>query len=217
MTLSPRTQRVLYGVVLASAAGAAVATFMMPPVVQLGTLVRLVVFHGAYTWVNMGLFTLAAIVSAAFLLVGRLGMYSWSTALRRLAVVAWIGNTALGMLSAYLSWGTVNLAEPRLQVTFVLLFLSGILLALDFFVGRPRFMAVADIAMAIALWWLILAARHVVHPESPVLSSGWDIKGPFFGIVAAVAVFALAVSVLLAAKVSEEIAENGAVSHDDVA
>jgi len=214
MTLTPRTQRALYGVALLSAAAAAVATFLMPPVVQLGTLVRLVVLHGAYTWVNMGLFTLAGLVSAAFLLLGRASIYPWSTALRRLAVVAWVGNTALGMLSAYLSWGSVNLAEPRLRATFVLLLLSGILLALDFFVGRARVMALADIAMATALWWLILAARNFVHPDSPVMNSGWEIKGPFFAIVASIAVFALAVAVLLASRVADELAEGDAAARD---
>ncbi len=217
MTFGPSAQRVLLGIAFVSAIAAAVATFMMPPVVQLGTLVRLVVFHGAYTWVNMGLFTVAGLVSAAFLVSGRIGIYAWSTAFRRLAVVAWIVNTALGMLSAYLSWGSVNLAEPRLQVTFVLLFLCGVVLALDFFVGRPRLMALADIVMATALWWLILAARDVVHPDSPVMNSGWEIKGPFFGIVASIAVFALAVTALLSARVSDELAESGAVPRDEAA
>lgn len=210
MTLSRTSRFVIAAVIAAAALAAAVSTFLLPPDKQLGTLVRLVVFHGAYTWVNMALFTLAGLTSFVGLILPSGLLVAWATAFRRLSVVAWIGNTALGMLSAYLAWGSVNLAEPRLQATFILLFLSGVVLGIDFFAARDRVSAVVDIAMAAALWWLILGARNFVHPESPVMNSGWEIKGPFFAMVGALAVGALGVSALLASSVTEERAEESA-------
>ncbi|MBS3956472.1 MAG: hypothetical protein KGZ40_02940 [Clostridiales bacterium] len=210
MTLSGTSRAVIVVVLALAALTAAVATFMLPPDRQLGALVRLVVFHGAYTWVNMGLFALAGVVSLVYLVSHSGLIVAWATALRRLAIIAWIGNTGLGMLAAYLAWGSVNPAEPRLRATFIVLFLSGVVLGIDYFAARDRLSAVVDIGMAAALLWLILGARNYVHPESPVMNSGWEIKGPFFAIVGAVAVVSLGLSALLASRVTAERAEASA-------
>jgi hypothetical protein len=48
--------------------------------------------------------------------------------------------------------------------------------------------AIADIVFVGVMWALLGnvfldPAKRALHPDSPVLNSGWDIKGPFFGIV----------------------------------
>ena len=176
----------------------AVLVFTLPPDVQLGTTLRLVIYHGAQTWVNMALFTFAAVAAAVYLISRNTIAYKWATGFRYVAVPLWILNTVLGLVSSKVAWGAINMEEPRLQATFYLLLGAGLLLAVDFGFGKPTLTALADIAMAGALWFLILGAQNFVHPDSPVMQSGWEIKGPFFGIVGGIMVMALLASWLVA-------------------
>jgi hypothetical protein len=64
-------------------------------------------------------------------------------------------------------------------------------LVLDWLVLETRLhKALADIAF-VAVASVLLSdifldpAKRALHPDSPVLNSGWDIKLPFFGIVVA--------------------------------
>lgn len=198
MTLTPAVRRVMFVVLGILVAVVAYLTFTMPPVLQLGTLVRLVIFHGASTWVNMGLFTLAGLSGLTYLLTRRTSVYWWASAFRYLAVPMWIVNTGLGMISSRLAWNSVNLAEPRLQASFWIMLAAGIVLAVDFGFGRRMWTAVADAAMAGALWALILGARNFVHPDNPVMNSGPEIQLPFFGIVGAYTLAALVAAALIA-------------------
>ncbi len=210
MTLAPAVKRALFGVIAALLAVVAYLTLTMPPVLQLGTLVRLVIFHGASTWVNMGLFTLAGVTALAFLATRSDALYSWASAFRYLAVPLWVVNTGLGMVSSRLAWNSVNLAEPRLQASFWIMLAAGLVLAVDFGLGRKRLTALADVLMAGALWALILGARNFVHPDNPVMNSGPEIQLPFFGIVGAYAVGMLLAAALIAtSRSAEEVAVPG--------
>ena len=183
MTLTPLARRTMLVAIVPLLAIAGWLTLTMPPVLQLGTLVRLVIFHGASTWVNMALFTLAGLSGVAYLLTRRDPLFRLGSAFRYIAIPLWIVNTVLGLISSRLAWNAINLAEPRLLATFWIMLAAGIVLAIDFGFGRRAWTAAADIAMAVALWVLILGARNFIHPESPVMASGPEIQIPFFGIV----------------------------------
>lgn len=198
MTLAPRVRRALVLPIAALVGAVAYLTLTFPPVLQLGTLVRLVIFHGASTWINMGLFTLAGVSGLSYLIFRREGLYRWASAFRYLAVPLWLVNTGLGMVSSRLAWNSVNLAEPRLQASFWIMLAAGIVLAVDFGFGRKTWTALADVSMAGVLWALILGVRNFVHPDNPVMNSGPEIQIPFFAIVGAYALAALLVAALVA-------------------
>lgn len=183
MTLTRTTRSVMLGAIALLLVIIGYLTWTMPPVLQLGTLVRLVTFHGASIWVNMAAFTLAGIAGAAYLVTRRDGIYRAGAAFRYLAVPWWIVNTVLGMISSRLAWNSVNLAEPRLQATFWIMLAAGIVLAVDFGFNKRALSATADVVMAAVLWTLILGARNFVHPDNPIMNSGPEIQLPFFGIV----------------------------------
>ena len=48
--------------------------------------------------------------------------------------------------------------------------------------------------------WVLMAnvlldpVKRAMHPDSPVMNSGWEIKAPFFGMVAAIFVFMMLMS-----------------------
>ncbi|MBE0416755.1 MAG: hypothetical protein IBX63_03210 [Coriobacteriia bacterium] len=197
MTLTPVARRIMLGGIIVLFGVVGWLTWTMPPVLQLGTLVRLVIFHGASTWVNMAAFTLAGLAGLAYLTTSRDPLYRVGSAFRYIAVPWWIINTGLGLLSSRLAWNGINLAEPRLQATFWIMLAAGIVLAVDFGFGKRRWSAAADVAVAAVLWTLILGARNFVHPDNPVMNSGPEIQLPFFGIVGSL----LAATLLAAAMI----------------
>jgi hypothetical protein len=206
MNLTPLARRIMLAGIIVLLGIAAWLTWTMPPVLQLGTLVRLVIFHGASTWVNMAAFTLAGLAGIAYVVTRRDPLYRIGSAFRYIAVPWWIVNTGLGLLSSRLAWNSINLAEPRLQATFWIMLAAGIVLAIDFGFGKRLWSSAADVAMAGVLWTLILGARNFVHPDNPVMNSGPEIQIPFFGIVGSL----FAASLLAAAIISSLVpAEEG--------
>ena len=168
----------------------AVLVFAIPPDRSLGGLVRLVIFHGATTWVNLATFTLAALMSAAFLVTSRLGFYWWASAFRYVSLPLWLVNTMLGVISMRLAWGGFEWAEPRLRMTFWVLLGALVVFAADFLVGNRRLTAVLDIGLAGVLWYMLMTTHNLAHPDSPVFASGSMIIAIFLGQVVACFVIA---------------------------
>ena len=57
---------------------------------------------------------------------------------------------------------------------------------------------------------LINPEKRALHPDNPVLNSGWDIKGPFFGIVACLLVASIAIAWLVRGYVRAGLANKAA-------
>lgn len=175
----------LAGGLAALAAATGAFALSMPEEQKLGALVRFVTFHGASTWVNMALFTAVGVLAAVFLASGVAGAGRWGAGVRYVAFPLWVVNTGLGMLSSKLAWGAVNWSEPRLQASFWILIGAAAVVVVDVAIDRPRIAAAADVALVVAFWALLLSSPNLMHPDNPVLNSGWDVKAPFFGMVAA--------------------------------
>lgn len=184
---------------IASIAGAVLLTEMIPPVVGLGETVRLPIFHGASTWVNLGAFTLLGVVALVALVTGRRELDGWTTGIRSVSAAMWLVNTALGAFAAMETWdftgseeGFLAIAQqdPRLIVQAQLLLLAGALLVAVGLVDGRRVKAAMDIAFVAVMWWLLGSAltspgARVLHPDNPVMNSGPEIQLPFFAILAA--------------------------------
>jgi len=182
----------------------AVITFVLvirlPEVVGLGSRVKLPIFHGASTWVDIMLFVLLGIVALIYIVRRSDAVYAWEVGLRAVAMPLWALNSIMGFAAAMNTWDftgssqsplTVARQDPRLTAQLVLLLGIGVVLLLDWLVHEKRIhKAITDVAF-VALATVMLSdifldpAKRALHPDSPVLNSGWEIKGPFFGIVAA--------------------------------
>ena len=187
-----KTDRILWIVIAVSLVACAAFVFFTPVEAMLGQYLKLVLFHGASTWVNLITFTAAGALAVAFLVNHRPGTYAYSASARYISFGLWIFNTALGMLSARLTWGDAFIREPRLQASFWILLLLGLAIAIDIMMDKPRLHSAFDILIMVAVWVFVFATPKDIHPNSPVLASGWEIKGLFAGMVVswAVAVFA---------------------------
>ncbi len=196
-TLSPEGR---VGVFLASVAFAVTAimlTRLIPAVEGLGDKVRLPIFHGGSTWVNLIVFGIMGVFGLFYVVLGREDLYRWSAGFRGVAATMWVVNTVLGVIAAMSTWDfsgsqqapiSVIREDPRLMAQFQLLLLLAIVLIVQSMVESRGVRAFLDFAYAstMGIWlWIVLgsAQAKALHPDNPVLNSGSDIQAPFFAIV----------------------------------
>lgn len=197
------------GAALALAITVAALIANIPAVEGLGNKVKLPLFHGGSTWVDLMLFVAMGALALVYIVGRKESAYAWEVGFRAVAAPLWVLNTILGLLAALNTWDFTGSKEsplmavrqdPRLIAQFVLLLGIAMLLLLDWLVLERRLhKAFADLAFTVAAT-IILSdifldpAKRALHPDSPVLNSGWEIKGPFFGMVLAM----LGIGVILA-------------------
>lgn len=208
---SPAVRLAILAGAAASFAGALMLTQVIPPVVGLGETVRLPIFHGASTWVNLGAFTLLGISAVAYLLLRAPRLYAWVAGFRFVGATMWIANMALGAVAAKLTWDftgspanplVVMQADPRLMIQLQLVLLVSALLIAGWLVENDRWRAVMDVAFVAVMWFqlgsvLVSEEARVLHPDNPVMNSGPEIQLPFFAILAALSLAILLLVVLV--------------------
>jgi hypothetical protein len=202
--MRPKPTSTAVGIVIAAVAFLATLVayllYTIPAVKGLGNKVKLPLFHGASTWVDLMLFVLMGIAALAFLATRRDAVYAWEVGLRAVAAPLWLVNSVLGLIAALNTWDFTGskesplsavMQDPRLVAQMLILLGIAMLLLLDWLVLESRaHKAIADIVF-VAIGIMLLSnifldpAKRALHPDSPVLNSGFEIKGPFFGIVLA--------------------------------
>ena len=200
-SLSSKQLAIAGVVIAASAAAVGVLLMSIPPVVGLGDKVKLPLFHGGSTWVDLILFTLMGVVGLGYLLRRDDRIYAWEVGLRAVAAPLWLVNSVLGFIAASATWDfsaskesplVMISADPRLTAQVVLLLAVAVVMLADWLVLEKRVhKAMLDVVFVVVMWGLLAnvfldPVKRALHPDSPVLNSGWVIKGPFFGMVTAV-------------------------------
>jgi len=207
--LSKTALATAFGVVAALAITVAVIIANIPAVKGLGDKVKLPLFHGGSTWVDLLLFISMGVLALIYIITRKDSVYAWEVGFRAVAAPLWVLNTVLGLFAALNTWDFTGTKEsplmavrqdPRLVAQFVILLGIAMLMLLHWLVLEKRVhKAIADLVFTIGAAILLSdifldPAKRALHPDSPVLNSGWEIKGPFFGMVLAV----LAICVVLA-------------------
>jgi hypothetical protein len=186
-------------------------TLAFPAVEGLGTKVRMPVFHGAMTWVNLALFVVLAVMAAAYLVTRRHSLYGWIEALRFVAIPMWVVGSVLGFMAALNTWDftgskssplEVAAADPRLNAQFWIMLAGLAVLAMGFLVDERRWLAIADIGFVAFAWIVLMRAilgpGRALHPDSPVMNSDEIfIKMMFFGIVAGIALASVGIVMIV--------------------
>jgi hypothetical protein len=147
--------------------------------------------------------------------------------LRAIAAPLWLINSALGLIAALNTWDftgskeaplSAAMQDPRLVAQMIILLGVAMLLLLDWLVLEKReHKAIADIVFVIfgvALLSDIFLdpAKRALHPDSPVLNSGFEIKGPFFGIVLSILGITLLLSWLVSRYIGPETVSLSSIS-----
>jgi len=209
--LSPAVRLAILAGAAALVAGAMMLTQAIPPVVGLGERVRLPIFHGASTWVNMGTLTILGVVALAYLLLRAPRLYAWVAGFRFVGAGMWIANMVLGGLAAKLTWDftgspasplVIAQADPRLMVQLQLVLLVAALLVAGWLIESDRWRAVMDVAFVAVMWAMLGSVlmspeARALHPDNPVMNSGPEIQTPFFAILAALSLAILLLVVLV--------------------
>ena len=208
MTAAERPTRTAIGVatgaIVVLAGLIAYLLAIIPPVVGLGNKVKLPIYHGASTWVDLMLFTIMGGLAVVYLATRRERVYAWEVGMRAVAAPLWLVNSVLGFLAALSTWDFTGSKEsplvlirqdPRLMAQAFLLLGVAVLFLLVWLVLDKRWhKALADLGFVVVMWAVLANVfldpnKAALHPNSPVLHSGWEIKGPFLGIV--ICIFAI--------------------------
>ena len=215
-TLSKRTITLIFAAIGVLAVAVLALLYRIPAVQGLGNRVKLPLFHGGSTWVDLMVFTLMGVAALVYIVRPNDKVYAWEVGFRSVAAPLWAINSVLGFMAALSTWDFSGSKEsplvlvredPRLSAQIILLLGVMILIALNWLVlERRRHKAVADLLFVVVMWALLAnvfldPVKQSLHPDSPVLNSGWDIRGPFFGIVGALFVIALLVAWLVSSTV----------------
>lgn len=203
-SLSPEKRIVVIIAAVVLLVAAVLLAGAIPPVEGLGDKVRLPIFHGGSTWVNLATFTLMGLAGLVHWLTGRPDAYRWASGFLFVSAPLWIINTVLGVIAAMRTWDfsgsrsapiAVIREDPRLTAQFQLLMLLLVMLVLIYMFENRRLRAAVYTGYAIVMWGLLGSVflnprAQALHPDSPVLNSALDIQLPFFGIVGSIFVAA---------------------------
>ncbi|HMN61295.1 MAG TPA: hypothetical protein PJ988_13065 [Anaerolinea sp.] len=140
----------------------------------LGAQVRLIYYHGAWVWAGKAAYALAALAGLVGLLLpaSRRRLAAWSLAFGRAGLVFWLTYLPLSLLVQQLNWGGIYWDEPRWRipaafgVATVLVQLALLLFDL------PVLTLAANLVFGVALWTALANTQNVLHPDSPIFSSG---------------------------------------------
>ncbi len=153
-----------------------------PPERTLGVNVRVVYLHGAWVWT-------ALLGFAASALAGLIGLWRrgrWpqrSVAIGQAAAFFWVTYLPLSLWAMQTNWNGLFLQEPRWRVgldfAIIALLLQGAILLFD----RPRLAGALNAGFFAALAWTLSRTEQVMHPPSPIASSGSSSIRGFFALL----------------------------------
>ena len=150
---------------------------LAPADVSLGNWVKLVYWHGMYTWACIILFTVGALLAGWYLVSRRQTLADLAKAILFLAVPLWIVDVAVGALAAKLIWNSYNLTEARMVISLVYMMIVAVAVIAALWFDRPVVTSSLSIFSTVVLWaglWWITygaGARDSVHPASPIANS----------------------------------------------
>jgi hypothetical protein len=150
---------------------------------SLGTHIRIIYLHGAWVWASLAAFLVAGISGGLGLLTRQQAFHNWSTAFGRTGLVFWITYLPLSLWAMQSNWNGLFLAEPRWRLALVFA-ISGLLLQIGLSLeDKPILTSSLNLGFLIVLLIALLQTPNVMHPASPILSSGaWRIQVFFFGL-----------------------------------
>lgn len=147
-------------------------TALAPVEQTLGANVRLVYLHGAWVWIGILAFGLSALLGLGALLASRQTLHNLSLALARTGLFFWLTYLPMSLLVMQLNWGGLALDEPRWVTPFRFGVVAvGLQMGLAL-IDRPRLTSAVNFLYGVALIWSLQATQNVLHPDSPVFSSG---------------------------------------------
>lgn len=146
----------------------------------LGANVRLVYLHGAWVWAALLGLAAAAVCGAIGLATRRAIWHDWSRALGLAGIAFWVTYLPISLITMQLNWNGLFLQEPRwrLGLDFAIV---GIGLQVAWkLLDRPAWTSAGNLLYFAALLLALAGAEQVMHPPSPIATSGSTAIQAFF-------------------------------------
>ncbi len=152
-------------------AAIALVVALSPREKTLGVNASIVYLHGAWVWVALFLFLAAAAAGLAGLLARRETIHLWSRALGRTALLFWITFLPQSLVVMQANWNGLFLEEPRFRIPLNYA-IAGLLLQVGASFYPAKWSSLLNLVFGVALFAGMNAVETVLHPDSPVFSSG---------------------------------------------
>lgn len=166
-----------------------------PPEQSLGSNVRLVYLHGAWVWTSLFGFIASGVMGIAGFLLNREALHNWSLALGRSGLFFWITYLPISLWAMELNWNGLFLEEPRWRVAIDFAIVGILFQIAIFLLQHPRWGSLLNIFFISSLGYILLQTDQVMHPNSPIATSGSTSIQVFF---ATLTFLCLAAGLLLA-------------------
>ncbi len=151
---------------------AALLLWLLPAEKTLGSVIKLVVLHGALVQAGLFGFLAAGLLAAIYLLTRRQEAIAWCEAVQTTTLAVWAVYALSSMAVTYLAWGQlVAWDEPRVRASAYVLILAVAGLLLVRWVGDRVFTSLVNLAAAGAVFYLVKGANVVRHPLDPIGTS----------------------------------------------
>lgn len=160
----------------------ALVTVFAPLEKTLGTWARIVYLHGAWVWVALACFFAAAACGLAALIIRREALHRWSRALGRTGLLFWLTFLPMSLYVMQTSWNGLFLDEPRFRIPLNLA-IVGLLAQIGVSYFPLQWTSLANLLYGVVLFTGMRGAQNVLHPDSPVFSSGAQNIQIFFAVL----------------------------------
>jgi hypothetical protein len=169
----------------------------------LGRSIGIVYLHGAWVWTAIASLGMAAVAGLVGWLTRSHRALTASVGLGQTGTIFWLTYLPLSLWTMQSTWGGLFLVEPRWRLGVNFAFVAILVQVAILLIRRPPWAAALNTLLFVGLAISLVATPSVLHPESPVFTSGsLAIMAPFL----AVLVCCLASAWLLAASLQERVA-----------
>jgi hypothetical protein len=146
--------------------------FLTPLERNLGGNLRLVYLHGAWAWTGIITFSCAAVTGLAALILRKSTLHDWSRALGWTGLCFWITYLPMSLVVMQINWNGLFFDEPRWKIPFTFAVI-GILLQVGLLLmNTPWIYSLSNFLFASVLLYNLANMDSILHPDSPVFSSG---------------------------------------------
>ncbi len=146
--------------------------FLTPLERTLGGNLRLVYLHGAWVWTGIVTFCFAAIAGLAALILHKTSLHRWSRSLGWTGLCFWITYLPLSLAVMQINWNGFFFDEPRWKIPFTFAVIGLLLQAGLVLMNTPWITSLANFMFTSVLLYNLVNMDSVLHPDSPVFSSG---------------------------------------------
>lgn len=146
--------------------------FLTPVEQTLGSNLRLIYLHGAWVWTGILTFNLAGLTGMVALILRQKQLHQWGRSIGWSGLCFWITYLPMSLAVMQINWNGFFFDEPRWKVPFTFAIIALLLQAGLWLINQLRITSIANFGFAVALMVNLSRMDSVLHPESPIFSSG---------------------------------------------